>query len=447
MPAASVTVVGAGLAGSEAAWQIAQRGVPVRLFEMRPNQRTAVHRTSECAELVCSNSLKSLERATPHGLLKEEMTALGSKILACAHLHRVPAGGALAVDREPFAKEVTAALASHAYIEIVREEVVEIPEDGIVVLAVGPLVSAPLQEAIARFTGQDYLHFFDAIAPVIEADTIDRAVVFAASRYGKGGGSDYLNCPMTREEYEAFVGALLTGEKAPLHEFERTPFFEGCLPIEEMARRGTDTLSFGPMKPVGLVDPRTGIRPHAVVQLRQDNRAAEHYSMVGFQTQLRWPEQRRIFATIPGLAHAEFVRLGQVHRNCYINAPCVMRPTMQTRERPTLLFAGQISGVEGYTESAATGLLAGMNAARLATGRPALTLPENTMLGALTRYIASADPSNYQPTNAAFGLLPEAPSRSRRKQDRREARFAAAMGSLTAWIEACGEGALAGPAL
>lgn len=447
MPSASVTVVGAGLAGSEAAWQIAHRGVSVRLFEMRPKQQTAVHRTGNCAELVCSNSLKSLERATPHGLLKEEMTALGSKILECALLHRVPAGGALAVDRDAFAQAVTAALASHPRIEIVREEVVGIPEDGIVVLAAGPLVSASLQEAIARFTGQDYLYFFDAIAPVIEADTIDRGVVFAASRYGKGGGSDYLNCPMTGDEYHSFIDALLTGEKAPLHEFERTQFFEGCLPIEEMARRGIDTLRFGPMKPVGLVDPRTGSRPHAVVQLRQDNRAAEHYSMVGFQTQLRWPDQKRIFATIPGLSHAGFVRLGQVHRNCYINAPRVLEPTMQARERPTLLFAGQISGVEGYTESAATGLLAGMNAARLATGRPALALPENTMLGALTRYIASADPSNYQPTNAAFGLLPEAPSRSRRKQDRREARSAAAMRSLTAWIDAQGEGALARPAL
>jgi methylenetetrahydrofolate--tRNA-(uracil-5-)-methyltransferase len=442
MLSAPVTVVGAGLAGSEAAWQIAQRGVSVRLFEMRPARQTAVHRTSDCAELVCSNSLKSLELATPHGLLKEEMTALGSKILECARLHRVPAGGALAVDRDAFAKEVTDALLSHPRIEIVREEVVGIPEGGIVVLAVGPLVSAKLQQAIAQFTGQDYLHFFDAIAPVIEADSIDRDIVFAASRYGKGGGSDYLNCPMTREEYEAFVAALLAGEMAPLHDFDKTPFFEGCLPIEEMARRGTDTLSFGPMKPVGLVDPKTGKRPHAVVQLRQDDLAAEHYSMVGFQTQLRWPEQRRIFATIPGLVRAEFVRLGQVHRNCYINAPRVLLPTMQARERPTLLFAGQISGVEGYTESAATGLLAGMNAARLATGRPALTLPENTMLGALARYIASADPSNYQPTNAAFGLLPEAPSPSRRKQDRREARSAAAMSSLTAWIETRGEGVL-----
>jgi len=447
MPAAGVTVVGAGLAGSEAAWQIAQRGVPVRLYEMRPVRPTAVHRTSDCAELVCSNSLKSLDRATPHGLLKEEMTALGSKILECALLHRVPAGGALAVDRDEFAKAVTAALSSHPLIEIVREEVVGIPESGIVVLAVGPLVSERLQEAIARFTGQDHLYFFDAIAPVIEAETIDRDVVFDASRYGKGGGADYLNCPMTRDEYEAFVAALLTGEKAPLHEFDTTPFFEGCLPIEEMARRGVDTLAFGPMKPVGLIDPRTGARPHAVVQLRQDNLAAEHYSMVGFQTQLRWPEQTRIFATIPGLRHAEFVRLGQVHRNCYINAPRVLRPTMQTRERPTLLFAGQISGVEGYTESAATGLLAGMNAARLATGRPPLTLPEDTMLGALARYIASADPSNYQPQNAAFGLLPEAPSRSRRKQDRRAARSAKAMASLAAWIDAEGVGLIAERAL
>ncbi len=443
MAAAEVTVVGAGLAGSEAAWQIAQRGVRVRLYEMRPVRPTAVHRTSDCAELVCSNSLKSLDHATPHGLLKEEMTALGSKILECALLHRVPAGGALAVDRDEFAKAVTAVLTAHPLIELVREEVVEIPESGIVILAVGPLVSERLQEAIARFTGQDYLFFFDAIAPVIEADTIDRDIVFDASRYGKGGGADYLNCPMTREEYETFVGALLSGEKAPLHEFDKTPFFEGCLPIEEMARRGVDTLAFGPMKPVGLIDPRTGSRPHAVVQLRQDNLAAEHYSMVGFQTQLRWPEQKRIFATIPGLRDAEFVRLGQVHRNCYINAPRVLTPTLQTRERPTLLFAGQISGVEGYTESAATGLLAGINAARLATGLRPLTLPEDTMLGALTRYIATADPSHYQPQNAAFGLLPEAPSRSRRKQDRRAARSTKAMASLTAWIEAEGVATLA----
>jgi methylenetetrahydrofolate--tRNA-(uracil-5-)-methyltransferase len=437
-----VVVVGAGLAGSEAAWQIAQRGVPVRLFEMRPTQSTAVHRTPDFAELVCSNSLKSLELSTPHGLLKEELAALGSKILECALRHRVPAGGALAVDRDAFARAVTTDLASHPLIEIVREEVVEIPEGGIAVLAVGPLVSMRLQEAIARFTGEGYLHFFDAIAPVVEADTIDRDVAFAASRYGKGGGADYLNCPMTQVEYEGFVAALLAGEKAPLHEFDTTPFFEGCLPIEEMARRGLDTLRFGPLKPVGLVDPKSGLRPHAVVQLRQDNLAAEHYSMVGFQTQLRWPEQKRVFAMIPGLERAEFVRLGQVHRNCYINAPRVLDATMQTRARPTLLFAGQISGVEGYTESAATGLLAGLNAARLATGRAPVILPEDTMLGALTRYIAAADASNYQPTNAAFGLLPEPLTRSRRKEDRRKARSARALGSLAAWIDAEGESAL-----
>lgn len=441
MTETEVVVVGAGLAGSEAAWQIAQRGVRVRLHEMRPVRTTEVHRTGDFAELVCSNSLKSLELATPHGLLKEELTALGSKIIACAFRHRVPAGGALAVDREAFAGAVTEALAGHPLIEIVREEVVAIPEGGVVVLAVGPLVSERLREAIARFTGEEYLHFFDAIAPVVEADSIDRDVVFAGSRYGKGGGADYLNCPMTQADYEAFVAALLSGEKAPLHAFDTTPFFEGCLPIEEMARRGLDTLRFGPLKPVGLLDPRSGARPYAVVQLRQDNLAAEHYSMVGFQTQLRWPEQKRIFATIPGLARAEFVRLGQVHRNCYINAPRVLAPTLQTRARPTLFFAGQISGVEGYTESAATGLLAGMNAVRVATGRAAVTLPEDTMLGALTRYIASADPASYQPTNAAFGLLPEPPTRSRRKEDRRKARSARALASLSAWMEAVGEAA------
>lgn len=440
MASVPVTVVGAGLAGSEAAWQVARRGFPVRLFEMRPVRPTPVHRTSDFAELVCSNSLKSLDRSTAHGLLKDELLALGSLIVACALAHRVPAGGALAVDRDRFARAVTEAVSSHPLVEVVREEVTAIPEDGVVILAVGPLVSDALAAAIARFTGEDYLHFFDAIAPVIEADSIDRSIVFSASRYGKGGGEDYLNCPMTRDEYESFIEALRTGEKAPLHEFDRTPFFEGCLPIEEMARRGVDTLRFGPMKPVGLRDPRTGERPHAVVQLRQDNLAAEHFSMVGFQTQLRWPEQKRIFATIPGLAGAEFVRLGQVHRNCYINAPRVLLATMQTRARSGLLFAGQISGVEGYTESAATGLLAGLNAARLATGRDPVTLPVDTMTGALTRYIASADPENYQPTNAAFGLLPEAPSTSRKKKDRREARAAKALASLRAWIEAHGEG-------
>jgi len=434
MRAPSVTIVGGGLAGSEAAWQAARLGATVRLFEMRPARATPVHRTDRLAELVCSNSLKSLELSNAHGLLKEELQRLGSLIIACAVRHRLPAGAALAVDREAFAHEVTRAVGEHPRIEIARQEVCAIPDDAQVVLAVGPLVSDSLAAAIARFTGQDYLYFFDAIAPVVEADSIDRSIAFAASRYGKGDGADYLNCPMTEVEYYRFVDELLAGEKAPLHELDRTPFFEGCLPIEEMARRGRDTLAFGPMKPVGLIDPRTGRRPFAVVQLRQDNLAAEHYSMVGFQTQLRWPEQRRVFRLIPGLEGAEFVRLGQVHRNCYINAPTVLGPDLQARQRQGLFFAGQISGVEGYTESAATGLLAGLNAARLSLGQTPLTLPVETMLGALCHYVANAPAAGYQPTNAAFGLLPEAPRGIRRRRDRRLARSERALRSLDAWI-------------
>ncbi len=409
--------------------------MPVRLYEMRPARPTAVHKSGHLAELVCSNSLKSLELSTAHGVLKEEMGRLGSLILDCALRHRVPAGAALAVDREAFAAGVTAKLESEPLIEIIREEVVEIPCDARVILAVGPLVSEKLAAAIAEFTGQDYLYFFDAIAPVIEADSIDREIVFAASRYGKGDGSDYLNCPMDQESYETFIRDLLAGEQAPLHEFDKTPYFEGCMPLEAMAARGLDTPRFGPMKPVGLTDPRSGERPWAVVQLRQDNLAAEHYSMVGFQTQLRWPEQKRIFRMIPGLEKAEFVRLGQVHRNCYINAPTVLGADMQARGRRGLFFAGQISGVEGYTESAATGLLCGINAARLALGEATLTLPRETMLGALCHYISHADPKGYQPTNAAFGLLPEAPPGIRRKRDRRLARGRRALDAMEAFVE------------
>jgi methylenetetrahydrofolate--tRNA-(uracil-5-)-methyltransferase len=328
---------------------------------------------------------------------------------------------------------VTEALEREPNVTLVREEVREIPESGLVVLAVGPLVSEALAASIAALAGREYLYFYDAIAPVIEADSIDRSVVFAASRYGKGDGADYLNCPMTREEYERFVAELLAGEKAPLHDFDTTPFFEGCLPIEEMARRGRDTLAFGPMKPVGLTDPRTGRRPHAVVQLRQDNLAAEHYSMVGFQTQLRWPEQKRIFSTIPGLSAAEFVRLGQVHRNCYINAPELLDADLQARPRRGLFFAGQISGVEGYTESAATGLLAGINAARLALGRDTLTLPRGTMLGALCHYISHAERQHYQPTNAAFGLLPEPGPGTPRGRARKLYRAERALEELDRW--------------
>ncbi len=439
MRAQTITVVGGGLAGSEAAWQIARCGLEVRLYEMRPVRGTAVHRTGHLAELVCSNSLKSLALSTAHGLLKEEMKQLGSLILSCALDCRVPAGQALAVDRDAFAEAVTSALEAEPNVTIVREEVCEIPPDGIVILAVGPLVSESLAASIARFTGEDYLYFYDAISPVVLADSIDRSVVFAASRYGKGGGDDYLNCPMNGEEYDRFLAALLAGELATLHEFDKTPFFEGCLPIEEMARRGRDTPRFGPMKPVGLTDPRTGRRAHAIVQLRQDNLAADHYSIVGFQTQLRWQEQKRVLRMIPGLESAKFVRLGQVHRNCYINAPTVLRPDLQARNRPGLFFAGQISGVEGYTESAATGVLAGLNAARLARGQETRTLPAETMLGALCRYISLADSDNYQPTNAAFGLLPDPPAGIRKKKDRRLARAARALEALEVWIGERGE--------
>jgi methylenetetrahydrofolate--tRNA-(uracil-5-)-methyltransferase len=441
-----VTVVGGGLAGSEAAWQIARRGVKVRLYEMRPVQPTPVHRTEHLAELVCSNSLKSLARTSAHGLLKEEMKRLGSLVIAQALAHRVPAGQALAVDRDAFAAAITRTLEDQPNLTLVREEVREIPPEGIVILAVGPLVSEQLAAAIARFTGRGYLYFYDAISPVILAESIDRSVAFAASRYGKGEGDDYINCPMSGEEYDRFLEALLSAEMAPLHDLDKTPFFEGCLPIEEMGRRGRDTLRFGPMKPVGLTDPRTGRRAHAVVQLRQDNLAAEHYSMVGFQTRLRWPEQKRVFRLIPGLEDAEFERLGQVHRNCYINAPTVLGADLQARKRPGLFFAGQISGVEGYTESAATGLLAGLNAVRLVQGLPTHTLPAATMLGALCRYISLADADNYQPTNAAFGLLPEAPPGFRRKKDRREARAARALDTLTTWIDENGDRVAAGGA-
>jgi len=444
MEVQGVTVIGGGLAGSEAAWQIARLGVKVRLYEMRPAQPTAVHQTGHLAELVCSNSLKSLGLSSAHGLLKEEMRRMGSLILDCAFKHRVPAGQALAVDRDAFAAGVTAALEAEPNLTLIREEVQEIPDDGIVILAVGPLVSERLAQSIADFTGTDYLYFFDAISPVVQADSIDRSIVFAASRYDKGEGDDYLNSPMSDEEYEAFIDAVLGAELAPTHEFEETPFFEGCLPIEELARRGRDTPRFGPMKPVGLTDPRTGRRAHAIVQLRQDNLAAEHFSMVGFQTRLRWPEQKRVFRMIPGMAQAEFVRLGQVHRNCYINAPKVLDPDLRTRRRPNLFFAGQISGVEGYTESAATGLLAGINAACLARGRDTRQLPPETMLGALCRYICFAESDKYQPTNASFGLLPVPPGKIRRKKDKREARVTRALSALDTWIAESGEQVPAG---
>jgi len=416
---AEVCIIGAGLAGSEAAWQIARRGHRVNLFEMRPVRKTAAHKTADFAELVCSNTFKSDSLETATGLLKEEMRRCDSLILRIADATRIPAGTALAVDRERFASEVTRELESQPLIQIHRQEMEAIPQQGIVIIATGPLVSESLSSDISRFTGRGYLYFFDAVSPIVEADSIDLSRVFRASRYGKGD-EDYLNCPMDETTYEGFIDAILAASTAPRHEFDSTGFFEGCLPIEEMARRGRDTLRFGPLKPVGLVDPKTGKRPHAVVQLRQDNAAAEHFNLVGFQNSLRWGEQERIFRMIPGLEQASFVRLGMIHRNSYINAPAILLSTFQARKRDDLFFAGQISGVEGYLESAASGLTAGINAARLADGQAAVSFPPTTALGCLGRYISTADVKDYQPTNMAFGLLPPLASPLRDKRARRE---------------------------
>jgi methylenetetrahydrofolate--tRNA-(uracil-5-)-methyltransferase len=416
MPKQPVNVIGAGLAGSEAAWQIAQRNVPVRLYEMRPVKRTPAHRGGDFAELVCSNSLRSNELTNAVGILKEEMRRLDSLIMRCADQHAVPAGGALAVDREAFSAEVTAALHNIPHVEIIHDEVTEIPE-GITVVATGPLTSAALSEKLKALTGEEYLYFYDAAAPIVEKESIDMDKVFVASRYGKGEAA-YLNCPMTEEEFDRFYEALVTAETAPLKEFEKEIYFEGCMPIEVMAKRGKKTLLFGPMKPVGLVDPRTGEQPFAVVQLRQDNSAGTLYNLVGFQTHLKWGEQKRIFRMIPGLENAEIVRYGVMHRNTFINSPKVLKPTYQFRDRDDLFFAGQMTGVEGYVESAASGLIAGINAARLAMGQEPVVFPHETVIGSLARYITTADPDNFQPMNANFGLLPPLPQRIRAKKER-----------------------------
>src|SRR5262245_55926798 len=429
-----VLIVGGGLAGSEAAWQAARRGMRVDLCEMRPVRTTPVHATGDLAELVCSNSLKSNLLDTASGLLKEEMRRCDSLIIRVADACKVPAGGALAVDRERFARGVTEAIESLSNVRIVREEVRSIPVEGPCVLATGPLASEAIAGAIARFTGKEYLYFYDAISPIVDADSIDMSKVFRASRYGKGG-EDYLNCPLTEEEYGRFYEALLGASEAPTHDFEKEIFyFEGCLPIEEMARRGRDTLTFGPMKPVGLVDPRKGRQPFAVVQLRQDNLAADFYSMVGFQNHLKFGEQVRVFRMIPGLEAAEFPRLGQVHRNSYINAPAILLPTFQARRRRDLLFTGQISGVEGYLESAASGLIAGINAARLLESQPPLIFPATSALGALSRYISSADAAHYQPTNIAFGLLPPLDRETRDKRQKKALLVRRALDDLEAFI-------------
>jgi methylenetetrahydrofolate--tRNA-(uracil-5-)-methyltransferase len=397
-------VVGGGLAGCEAAWALAEHGVAVSLHEMRPTRQTPAHQTDRLAELVCSNTFKSVEPTNAHGLLKAEMRRLGSLVLQAADATRVPGGAALAVDRVAFAAEVQRRILSHPLVTVVRGEVTDLPAPGVV--ATGPLTSDALSEAIARRLGTQALAFFDAIAPIVATDSLDLSPLFRASRYGKGGGEDYLNAPFTAEEYEAFVAALIAGDQyQPSHEFDRIPYFEGCLPVEEMARRGRDTLRFGPMKPVGLRDPRSGREPFAVVQLRQEDRAGQMWNLVGFQTRLRTAEQQRVFRTIPGLAHAEFLRYGSVHRNSYINAPAALTPHLSARDDPTVLFAGQLTGVEGYTESAATGLLAGINLARLLADEPPRLPPPTTMLGALYRYLQAADPARFQPMNANFGLL------------------------------------------
>ncbi len=406
---APIHILGGGLAGCEAAWQIAAAGLDCVLHEMRPAQTTAAHKTAHLAELVCSNSLKSESENSAPWLLKEELRRLGSFLLQAAQQARVPGGHALTVDREIFAHAVTRAMEAHPHIQVHRGEATSIDQNGITIVATGPLTSSALAEEIGRITGSDRLFFYDSISPIVDADTIDLSIAFRASRYGKSldATDDYLNCPFDREQYERFVDALLAADPVPAHIPEdQTPFFEACLPIEELARRGRETLRFGPMKPVGLIDPRTGRRPYAVVQLRQENLRAASYNLVGFQNHMRFPEQARVFRMIPGLERAEFLRFGQIHRNTYINAPALLTPTLQLRSRPEVFFAGQISGVEGYVESIATGLVAGRHAAELASGEPLRAFPRETAIGSLCAYVSGANPKDYQPANITFDLLP-----------------------------------------
>ena len=452
-----IHIIGGGLAGSEAAWQAASRGVSVILYEMRPERPTPVHHTDQLAELVCSNSFRADKIENAVGLLKAEMRRLDSLVMRAADATRVPAGSALAVDRVRFAQMITAALDDAPQVTIKRTEVPDLARGGDVrepvIVATGPLTSPSLSEAVSTLVGREHLYFYDAISPIVLADSIDEDIVFRASRWGRDspevavddehpgvrcavgaqGDGDYLNCPMTADEYRRFFQALVGAELATVHEIDRERFFEGCLPIEVMARRGEDTLRFGPMKPVGLVDPRTGRRPYAVVQLRQDTLAGDHFSLVGFQTQLKWGEQERVLRLIPGLEHAEFVRFGMIHRNTYINGPTALRPTWQCTQDPSVLFAGQISGVEGYVESAASGLIAGLNAAALARGDLPQAPPRETAIGALGHYVSHANPSNYQPSNIAFGLIPVPEGAPRRRADRRRAVAEHALARIDEW--------------
>jgi methylenetetrahydrofolate--tRNA-(uracil-5-)-methyltransferase len=476
-----VRIIGGGLAGSEAAWQVASHGIDVVLYEMRPVRATVVHKTDRLAELVCSNSFRGDKLDNAVGLLKEEMRRLGSLVMRVAEESRVPAGAALAVDRERFAEGVTRAIASHPRITVRREEVTGIPASSDrepVIVATGPLTSEMLSADIARLVGGEHLYFYDAISPIVLAETIDRSKVFRASRWGRNlrgpreaaqgapsdevqgaglaspkredapreggcgvrgascaddGEGDYLNCPLTADEYGRFYDALVHAESAAVHDFDEEKFFEGCLPIEVMASRGRDTLRFGPMKPVGLVDPRTGRPPYAAVQLRQDNLAGEHYSLVGFQTQLKWGEQARVLRLIPGLETAEFVRFGMVHRNTYVNGPLVLDETWQVRRQPSVFFAGQMSGVEGYVESAASGLLAGLNAARLANGDPLRTPPRTTAIGALAYYVSHANPAHYDPSNITFGIMAPLERAPKNKLSRKTAISERALRDLDVW--------------
>lgn len=415
-----VTVIGAGLAGSEAAWQIASRGVPVTLYEMRPVVKTPAHHTDKFAELVCSNSLRANGLTNAVGVLKEEMRMLNSLVIGSADRNSVPAGGALAVDRDGFSGEITETLHQHPLIEVVNEEIQHIPEEGIVVIATGPLTSPALSSQIRELMGEDYFYFYDAAAPIVEKDSIDMSKVYLASRYDKGEAA-YLNCPMTEEEFDAFYDALVNAEVAQLKEFEKEIYFEGCMPIEVMMKRGKQTALFGPMKPVGLVNPHTGKLPYAVVQLRQDNAAGTLYNLVGFQTHLKWGEQKRIISMIPGLENAEIVRYGVMHRNTFVNSPKLLEQTYQVKTRPNLYLAGQMTGVEGYVESAASGLIAGINAARAAQGREGIVFPQESTIGSMAYYITHTDPDNFQPMNANFGLLPGLEKRIRNKKEKNEA--------------------------
>ncbi len=436
------TVVGGGLAGCEAAWALAERGVTVTLYEMRPVVGTPAHRTDRLAEIVCSNTFKSTEITNAHGLLKAELRLLGSLLLDVADGVRVPGGAALAVDRDLFGAEVTRRVAAHPRITVVREEVPALPSPGIV--ATGPLTSDRLARAIAERLGQRSLAFYDAIAPIVAADSLDLTRLYRLSRYGKGGGDDYLNAPMTAEQYDGFVEALRHAEQFAGHDFDQVPYFEGCLPIEEMARRGRDALRFGPMKPVGLADPRTGRAPYAVVQLRQEDRAGQMWNLVGFQTRMKVPEQKRVFSSIPGLERAEFLRYGSIHRNTYLNAPATLTAHLAARDDERLLFAGQLVGVEGYTESLGTGLLCGINLTRMLSGlRPALP-PPVTMLGALLAYLHTCDPAHFQPMNANFGLLPPLERPVRDKQRKKQLLAERALEAMRRFSQSLGAGAMDG---